>query len=253
MRVHHSHFLLAIAFAILSSAVANEAPTSSIEVAQHEVHGDYLTDAEGFALYVFAQDEQGGPSSCEGDCLDGWLRLIVAEPGAGDGTDPALLGVIEREGAQITYDGWPLYRHVGDELAGDTHGLAIDGRWSLIAPDGTLIAQAEGAIGGDSDPESGAEGTGTDLMAHGESVYSTQCAFCHGDAGEGGEGSRLANHSGLGNDDLVLRQVMRGGDYMPAFGNLLTDEDIAAVSTYIRNSWGNEHGEISVSDVADAR
>ena len=32
---------------------------------------------------------------------------------------------------------------------------------------------------------------------------------------------------------------------MPPFGQLLNDNDIAALVTYIRNSWGNEAGGVT--------
>jgi mono/diheme cytochrome c family protein len=40
---------------------------------------------------------------------------------------------------------------------------------------------------------------------------------------------------------------------MPAFGWLLTDEQVAAVATYIRQAWGNSAPPVSASDVASAR
>ena len=40
---------------------------------------------------------------------------------------------------------------------------------------------------------------------------------------------------------------------MPAFDWKLTDEQIAAVATYVRSSWGNRGGPVSASDVADLR
>jgi len=40
---------------------------------------------------------------------------------------------------------------------------------------------------------------------------------------------------------------------MPAFGNTLTDLQIAQVLTYLRQSWGNDAGEISSNDVMGLR
>jgi mono/diheme cytochrome c family protein len=40
---------------------------------------------------------------------------------------------------------------------------------------------------------------------------------------------------------------------MPAFGRLLSDEEVAAVLTYVRNSWGNAAPPVSADDVLDAR
>ena len=40
---------------------------------------------------------------------------------------------------------------------------------------------------------------------------------------------------------------------MPAFGWQLSDAQIAAVTTYVRNSWGHAAAATSVSDVHKAR
>jgi mono/diheme cytochrome c family protein len=36
---------------------------------------------------------------------------------------------------------------------------------------------------------------------------------------------------------------------MPAFGHVLDDNDIAAVLTYVRGSWGNEAEPVSARDM----
>jgi len=40
---------------------------------------------------------------------------------------------------------------------------------------------------------------------------------------------------------------------MPAFAGVLDDEQIAAVLTYVRNSWGNAAAPVSASDVKDVK
>jgi mono/diheme cytochrome c family protein len=40
---------------------------------------------------------------------------------------------------------------------------------------------------------------------------------------------------------------------MPSFAWKLTDQQIADVSTYIRNSWGNRASPVSATDVREAR
>jgi mono/diheme cytochrome c family protein len=40
---------------------------------------------------------------------------------------------------------------------------------------------------------------------------------------------------------------------MPSFAWKLTDQEIADVSTYIRNSWGNQAAAVSSGKVADLR
>jgi mono/diheme cytochrome c family protein len=43
------------------------------------------------------------------------------------------------------------------------------------------------------------------------------------------------------------------GAAMPEFGWLLKDDQVAAVLTYIRNTWGNAAPRVSASEVAKAR
>jgi mono/diheme cytochrome c family protein len=40
---------------------------------------------------------------------------------------------------------------------------------------------------------------------------------------------------------------------MPPFAQLLSDEDVAAVVTYVRRSWGNAATPVSIVEVAGAR
>jgi mono/diheme cytochrome c family protein len=43
------------------------------------------------------------------------------------------------------------------------------------------------------------------------------------------------------------------GPAMPEFGWLLKDDEVAAVVTYIRNSWGNAAASVSAAEVGKAR
>ncbi len=40
---------------------------------------------------------------------------------------------------------------------------------------------------------------------------------------------------------------------MPAFKDLLSDNDIAEISTFIRNSWGNDFGVLTTEEVEELR
>ncbi|RDE24516.1 cytochrome c oxidase subunit II [Motiliproteus coralliicola] len=83
-----------------------------------------------------------------------------------------------------------------------------------------------------------------ELMAHGETVYQSQCAACHQAGGEGVagvfpalKGSRLIAEDPDAHIDIVLNG--RSGTAMQAFGQQLDAVDLAAVITYERNAWGN--------------
>ena len=96
-----------------------------------------------------------------------------------------------------------------------------------------------GAVAQDPDP---AEVFAT-LMADGEVVYyqTAGCANCHGNAGEGGFGPELAGNEYLAGVGGLLGMILGGFEEhgMPAHADLLDDHEVAAVATFIRNSWGN--------------
>jgi len=55
------------------------------------------------------------------------------------------------------------------------------------------------------------------------------------------------------NYGLVGKIKVNGADYngvMPAWKGQLKDAEIAAVITYIRNSWGNKASAVTAADVA---
>lgn len=90
-------------------------------------------------------------------------------------------------------------------------------------------------------------------MDDGAAVYEGNCAVCHGDDGEGGEGPRLVGYERLEFVSATVGQIIEGGAYMPPFGPRLDDAEIAAVATYIRNSWGNEFGLVTEEQVGAYR
>ena len=86
-------------------------------------------------------------------------------------------------------------------------------------------------------------------MADGQDIFEDNCAFCHGAGGGGSEGPRLAGNERLQFISSIVGQIVLGSNYMPAFGNRLDNDEIAAVSTYIRNSWGNAFGGVTAEQV----
>ena len=96
----------------------------------------------------------------------------------------------------------------------------------------------------------------------GRQVYLHNCAACHGANGEGqrpdaplrkDETGRFpapphnsTGHTWHHDDDLLIQIIREGGmgdeDFyeMPAFGNVLTDEEIKAVLAFIKTLWTEE-------------
>lgn len=129
--------------------------TVILETRQSADHGRYLVDGEGRSVYLFTKDRQGtadmaGESDCYEACATAWPPLIVdAPPEAAEGADPGLVSTIKRkDGAlQASYNGWPLYRWVGDRGKGEASGQDVKqfgGEWYLVSPQGGPAA-SEGA------------------------------------------------------------------------------------------------------------
>lgn len=102
-------------------------------------------------------------------------------------------------------------------------------------------------------PSEPARATSTRL-AQGAALYARHCATCHGEQGEGVPGvyPRLAGNRAvrMAEPANVIRVIAKGGFLpatagnprpfgMPPFAHLLSDDEIAAVATYVRDSWGN--------------
>jgi len=95
------------------------------------------------------------------------------------------------------------------------------------------------------------------LIAEGTRVYRNRCARCHGRNGEGqwyghDAAPRLDGNFARLSVRGITVQVIQGGTYMPPFASL-TNREIAAVATYIRNSFGNNHGIATEEEVAKNR
>lgn len=88
-----------------------------------------------------------------------------------------------------------------------------------------------------------------ELLERGQGVYASQCATCHQADGNGLPpafpalaGSPVATGTAEGVMDIVLNG--KEGTAMQAWNGMLSATDIAAVITYIRNSFGNESGDV---------
>lgn len=70
----------------------------------------------------------------------------------------------------------------------------------------------------------------------GEEIWDGVCAKCHGDEGEGGIGPRLAGSVLLTDADSLAQIVRTGRDEMPAVGSGWSDQQMRALTTYLRES-----------------
>jgi mono/diheme cytochrome c family protein len=91
------------------------------------------------------------------------------------------------------------------------------------------------------------------LLAKGKTVYEANCAECHETAGTGmpPDFPVLVGNDRLADLQSIVRNIRKGQGPMPAFPDLTAD-DIAAVATYIRNSWTNKVGGVTAQQVTAA-
>lgn len=92
-------------------------------------------------------------------------------------------------------------------------------------------------------------------MKAGEKIYLGNCAACHQPTGTGippNFPSLVGSAVVQGPAEAVAKQVIKGKNLMPPLGHL-SDADVAAVATYVRNSWGNAAGEVQAAAVAGQR
>lgn len=102
----------------------------------------------------------------------------------------------------------------------------------------------------------------------GAQLYSRHCAQCHGEQGEGRAGAfvPLAGNRAvnLADGTNVVQMVLQGGyppvtaghprpHGMPPFSHVLSDAQVAAVSSFVRQSWGNKAPAVGTMEVYRAR
>jgi mono/diheme cytochrome c family protein len=190
-------------------------------------------------------------SALEGGVLQGWFAPnITGDPHVGVG-------------------GWSADDIVAYLLTGHNRMSAATGPMAEVVTDQTsqmspqdlqAIAVYLKDTGDQSNPAPTPIAASDPVMQKGQAVYIDQCTACHGAAGDGIPSlipSLKGNPSIQSADATSLRRiVMEGarsvatdpaptGAAMPSFGWKLSREQIAAVLTYIRNSWGNSAAAVA--------
>ncbi len=176
----------------------------------------------------------------------------------------AIPGYINETWARIEVPG--TYRGVCAELCGRDHGFmpivvealpeAEYNAWLAKAKGGKIeVAAAPATTMSDAAPAPVAVAAVAAPAPDGAKIYQNNCAACHQASGEGMapnfpalKGSKVAN----GPAAAHIKQTLKGKNLMPPF-NYLSNENLAAVISYERTSWGNKGGAVTAAQVAAAR
>jgi mono/diheme cytochrome c family protein len=138
----------------------------------------------------------------------------------------------------------------------------------LTDPDARALAVYLQALPQRSVPAAAAVPLVPGALQRGAKLYEQHCAQCHGDQGQGEPGAfpALAGNRAvlLADTTNLLRVVLQGG-YLPAtagnprphgmppFRQVLGDEEVAAVLSFVRNAWGNQAPAVDTIDAYRAR
>ncbi len=136
-------------------------------------------------------------------------------------------------------------------LAGTAFWLARVGEkpvpGGVLAAGGKVEAPAKAPAGG----------AGAAAAVDGKALYEKHCASCHQANGQGMPPTfpALAGNDRLADTEYVIKTVLHGkpGTAMPPFADKLSDEEAAALISYIRTAWGNDFGPVTAEEVARLR
>ncbi|WP_249673413.1 c-type cytochrome [Pseudomonas abieticivorans] len=224
--------------------------------------GRYLVDGAGHcAACHTAKNALGGDTSAYlqgADLLGGHAPEITNDPH---------LGLGHWSGEQIQQ-----YLKVGSNhqaVAAGAMGEAVEHSTQYLNDaDLASIALYLKSLPGSGTQAPAALSANSPVMQRGAHVYETHCMACHNVQGEGINGMvpAFADNPGMraSSGAGLISAVLKGGRAaategnvtaagMPSFGWKLNDGDIAAVLTYVRNSWGNAAPGVSAQQVAKAR
>lgn len=183
----------------VANAAAEASPEASAEAEGPDVEltaeligkkvrrmGEVVTDEDGWVLYRFDKDTANPPTSnCVDECERIWPPVYTDGRPSLKGVSDDVVGTVTRQDGtkQVTLDGWPIYRYIGDKEPGQWKGQGVGGTWFVVAPDGKknlsclpkgtpkpVAPPADDAPAEDA-PDAEQEETGGDSSAGGGSDY----------------------------------------------------------------------------------
>ncbi|HYJ12392.1 MAG TPA: cytochrome c [Thermomicrobiales bacterium] len=97
----------------------------------------------------------------------------------------------------------------------------------------------------------------SDLVAQGEVIFNNVCIACHQPDGKGIQGIYLPLAGNplvtLEDPTYLITTILNGRGGMPRFDTTYSDEQIAAIASFVRQAWENDAPAVSAEEVAAVR
>jgi mono/diheme cytochrome c family protein len=222
----------------------------------------------GFALQEKASTDADGPQFLSGAVVEGWLAKNLrgdVNSGLGGWSKEDIAAFLKsgRNGHSAAFGGMAQVVEDSTQHLSDADVNAIAAYLKTLAP----IDKSDASRLAYSDATGQALRKGSD-KSEGAITFLNNCAACHRSTGKGYTETfpQLAQSSTVLSKDpaslihIVLKGAQMPGtrsaptEYaMPGFDYRLTDGEVAAVVTFVRNSWGNQATAITADQVAKVR
>ena len=127
-------------------------------------------------------------------------------------------------------------KHWGAEISkeeGDLLVRYLSARYHPGAPDRLPALEHESGTAEPLAQEPAAIGPLVGVAKRGSDIFANNCQACHGTAGSGGVGPKLAGNPILKHEELFWETVLHGRGPMPAWGTVLSQQDIADVHAWL--------------------
>jgi mono/diheme cytochrome c family protein len=215
-----------------------------------------------------ALDESGPEFLSGGPVIDGWLAVNLrgnSADGLGQWSNEDIVATLRsaRNASHAVLGG-----AMSDVVVHSTQHLSDADLQAVAAYLKTLPATARQVSSFQADPGTAKALAAGEEGSRGAELYIDNCAVCHRTNGLGDARvfPRIAGNSSVLSEDPVsmIRLVLEGSRLpstraapsdlgMPGFAWRLSDQEVAQLLTFIRNSWGNQAPVVSAEQVKASR
>ncbi|AOB30194.1 alcohol dehydrogenase [Bordetella sp. H567] len=222
----------------------------------------------GFALQEKASTDADGTAFLSGAVVEGWLAKNLrgdVNSGLGSWSKEDIAAFLKggRNAHSAAFGGMAQVVQDSTQHMSDADLAAIAAYLKTLAPAGKGDARTLAY----SDATGQALRTGSD-KSEGAITFLNNCAACHRSTGKGYAETfpQLAQSSTVlsGDPASLIHLVLKGAQMpgtrsaptqyaMPGFDYRLSDGEVAAVVTFVRNSWGNQASAVTADQVAKVR